>query len=206
VLVAGQVEIQRDLPPRPAPQEPIATFRAGVRAIQIDAVVTDNDGNPVRGLTIDDFEITERGKPRPITTFEAVDIPIETQPPDLADSDVVTNEGQGRVYLIVFDALSEPIHAQLAKRELRKFFDEHFGPNDTAAVMFLDKAHWSAGQDFTSNRRLLLKGIDSAVGGEDIVQPGSASPFASSKRSSRDHCRIPSSPTSLNQVCWPATA
>ena len=66
--------------PRPAPQEPIATFRAGVRAIQVDAVVTDDDGNPVRGLTADDFEITERGKPQPITTFEAVDIPIETQP------------------------------------------------------------------------------------------------------------------------------
>src|SRR5688572_17149124 len=101
VRVAGQVPIRREpLPPR-APQQPIATFRAGVRAIQIDAVVTDEDGNPVRGLTIDDFEITERGKPQPITTFEAVDIPIEAQLPDLADTDVVTNEGEGRIYLIV---------------------------------------------------------------------------------------------------------
>src|SRR5688572_23398760 len=163
-------------PARQTPQEPVATFRAGVRAIQVDAVVTDEQGNPVRGLTIEDFEITERGQPQPITTFEAVDLPIERQLPDLADADVVSNEGDGRIYLIVMDTIN-PRLAMNAKRELRKFFDEHFGPGDSAAIMFLGEAHSSAGQDFTSNRRLLIKGIDSYVGG-DGVAPGSASPFA----------------------------
>ena len=173
-------------PQPPAPQEPIATFRAGVRAIQIDAVVTDEAGNPVRGLTEDDFEVIERGKPQPITTFEAVDIPIETQEPDLADADVVSNEGDGRIYLIVVDSISA-INAALAKRQLRRFFDAHFGPGDTAAVMFLDKAHATAGQDFTSNRRLLIKGIDSFAGygegdvGGEQVKPGSASPLDTSE-------------------------
>jgi VWFA-related protein len=166
-------------PARQPPQEPIATFRAGVRAIPIDVVVTDQDGSPVRGLTVEDFEITERGRPQPITTFEAVDIPIERQLPDLADADVVTNEGDGRIYLIVFDSIS-PTHAAYAKRELRRFFDEHFGPSDSAAIMFLDKAHSTAGQDFTSNRRLLIAGIDSFTGDPDAtVVAGSASPFAS---------------------------
>ncbi len=31
-----------------------------------------------------------------------------SQPPDLADSDVVTNEGDGRIYLIAIDAISAP--------------------------------------------------------------------------------------------------
>jgi VWFA-related protein len=164
-------------PARQPPQEPVATFRAGVRAIPIDVVVTDQDGNPVRGLTVEDFEITERGRPQPITTFEAVDIPIERQLPDLADADVVTNEGDGRIYLIVIDAIS-PTYGMYAKRELRKFFDQHFGPNDSAAIMFLDKAHSNAGQDFTSNRRLLIKGIDSIVGSPDgRAAAGSASLF-----------------------------
>ena len=187
----GRQQPPQDEPPQkesqkePAPQEALPTFRAGVRAIQIDAVVTDEDGNPVRGLTEDDFEITERGRPQPITTFEAVDLPIETQLADLSDADVVTNEGDGRVYLIVIDSISA-VNAAYAKRELRKFFDQHFGPNDTAAVMFLDRAHTTAGQDFTSNRRLLIKGIDSAVGygeedvGGEKVVPDSASPFAPS--------------------------
>lgn len=181
ILVAGQVA--RPGPPPvqgPDQQEPIATFRAGVRAIQVDAVVTDMDGNPVRGLTAEDFEITEKGKPQTITTFEAVDIPIETQLPDLADADVVTNEGDGRIYLIVIDNVSSA-NAAYAKREFRKFFEGHFGPNDSAAIMFLDRAHATAGQDFTSNRRLLIKGIDSAVGyaeGENEAVPvGSASPI-----------------------------
>jgi VWFA-related protein len=183
ILAAGQVpRIQLPgAPPGPQPvqrpdqQEPVATFRAGVRAIQIDAVVTDAAGNPVRGLTEADFEILEKGRPQPITTFEAVDIPIEAQLPDLADADVVTNEGDGRIYLIVIDSISVE-NAPLAKRELRQFFAEHFGPSDTAAIMFLDKAHSNAGQDFTSNRRLLIKGVDSIIGDEPVV-PGSASPF-----------------------------
>jgi VWFA-related protein len=169
-------------PKQGEPQEPIATFRAGVRAIQVDAVVTDEDGNPVRGLTADDFELTEKGRPQAITTFEAVDIPIEEQPPDLADSDVVTNEGDGRIYLIVLDAISAA-NATLAKRELRTFFDDHFGPSDVAAVMLLDRGDAKSGQDFTSNRRLLIQGIDRFIGyneneaGEAVV-PGSASPFS----------------------------
>jgi VWFA-related protein len=187
----GQTPTEKSEPqePRPAPQESIATFRAGVRAIQIDAVVTDEDGNPVRGLTIDDFEITERGKPQPITTFEAVDLPIETLVPDLADADVVTNEGDGRIYLVVIDSIRAD-NAAYAKRELRRFFDDHFGPGDTAAIMFLDRAHSTAGQDFTSNRRLLIKGLDSFVGysdedvGKEKVEAGSASPFSPGSDSS----------------------
>jgi len=167
--------------PRPLPQEPIATFRSGVRAIQVDAVVTDEDGQPVRGLTETDFEIIEKGKPQAITTFEAVDIPIERQLPDLADSDVVTNEGDGRIYLIVIDAISAE-NGMYAKRILRRFFDEHFGPSDVASVMLLDRGHRNSGQDFTANRRLLIKGIDSFTGyseGEaETVKPGSASPLA----------------------------
>src|SRR5687767_2443511 len=195
MLVSGQVPgrggqpSSRQAPPQqpasqePAPQGPVATFRAGVRAIQIDAVVTDEDGNPVRGLTEEDFEITERGKPQPITTFEAVDLPIETQVPDLADADVVTNESDGRIYLIVIDSIRTD-NAAYAKRQLRRFFDDHFGPGDSAAIMFLDRGHSAAGQDFTSNRRLLIKGADSVVGfseddvGGEKVNPGSASPFA----------------------------
>ena len=179
-VLAGQ-----SLPPQrplPEPQEPVATFRSSVRAIQVDAVVTDEDGSPVRGLTEADFEIVEKGTPQAITTFEAVDIPIERQLPDLADSDVVTNEGDGRIYLIVLDVISTE-NGMYAKRILRRFFDNHFGPSDVAAVMLLDRGHRNTGQDFTSNRRLLIEGIDRYIGyppaeaPNDAVIPGSGSPF-----------------------------
>jgi hypothetical protein len=38
-----------------AAQQP--TFRVQIDAIELDAFVTDAQGNPVRGLTVDDFEI-----------------------------------------------------------------------------------------------------------------------------------------------------
>ncbi len=78
----------------------------------------------------------------------------------------------------------------MPKRILRRFFDEHFGPGDVAAVMLLDRGHTNSGQDFTSNRRLLINGIDRFIGyGEGELgqpSPGSASPFNNEMQSRRE--------------------
>ena len=44
-----------------------------VSVVNVDAIVTDKHGNPVRGLTKDDFEIYENGRLQPITNFSAFD-------------------------------------------------------------------------------------------------------------------------------------
>ena len=56
-----------------APQQP--TFRVQVDAVEIDASVTDAQGNVVTDLTRDDFEILEDGKPQTITSFALVNLP-----------------------------------------------------------------------------------------------------------------------------------
>src|SRR5205809_6935145 len=43
-----------------------------VRVTNVDVVVTDRAGNPVHGLTRDDFELLENGKPQTITNFYEV--------------------------------------------------------------------------------------------------------------------------------------
>jgi len=43
-----------------------------VSIVNVDAIVTDKQGNRVRGLTRDDFEIFENGKLQPITNFTGV--------------------------------------------------------------------------------------------------------------------------------------
>src|SRR5690242_17215465 len=97
VLIAGQ-----------APQEPPPTFRAGVEAVQLSVIVTDREGNPVSGLTADDFEILENKVARPITTFSAVDIPIERTERATVRRDVLSNDGPpGRLYVIAFDDMGE---------------------------------------------------------------------------------------------------
>ena len=55
------------------------TFRTQVDLVHFGVVVTDKQGAPISGLTLDDFEIKEAGKPQTIRFFAAGD--PETAPP-----------------------------------------------------------------------------------------------------------------------------
>jgi VWFA-related protein len=148
-----------------AQQTPTPTFRIQVDAIEIDAFVTDAQGNPVTGLTANDFQIFEDGKPQVITSFSQVDIPFERRAEPLNETslfptDTQSNErGEGRVYLFVLDEVA-PEHAIRSRAFLRSFLDQHFAANDRGAVVFLGKQDAGAAQMFTSNPRLLLAAID----------------------------------------------
>ncbi|MGB6975242.1 MAG: VWA domain-containing protein [Terracidiphilus sp.] len=48
----------------------VSTLRVTTRAVLVDVIVTDKNGNPVKGLTKDDFAIVEDGKPQAISYFE----------------------------------------------------------------------------------------------------------------------------------------
>ncbi len=56
--------------PAPSTQKP-PVFRGGVDLVQIDVVVLDADGQPVRGLTKDDFTLFDRLVKQEIATFAA---------------------------------------------------------------------------------------------------------------------------------------
>ena len=114
------------------------TFRVRVDAIEIDAFVTDAQGNPVKGLTVDDFQILEDGKPQVIASFSQVDIPFEPRTESLdakaaVDPDVVSNvRSDGRAYLFMLDEVSAA-SALRARVFLRRFLQQHFAANDRGA-------------------------------------------------------------------------
>jgi VWFA-related protein len=54
-------------------QEPPQTFRTTTRLVEVPVVVTDRIGRAVAGLTRDDFELTEDGKPQAISVFDVLD-------------------------------------------------------------------------------------------------------------------------------------
>ena len=58
---------------------PSVTFQVEVNYVDVEAVVTDEKGNFVTGLTRDDFEILEDGKPQKVDMFTVVEIPIEKE-------------------------------------------------------------------------------------------------------------------------------
>jgi Ca-activated chloride channel family protein len=63
--------------PPPAPQEPVATLKLSTRIVGVSAVVLDNRGEPVKGLTKDDFALKEDGKEQDIRYFsEDSDLPL----------------------------------------------------------------------------------------------------------------------------------
>ncbi len=142
------------------------TFRASVETVVVDVVVTDRDGRPVPGLTADDFEIFENGRPQTISAFTPVDVPLERREriwPD-AEPDVQTNTSlPGRVYMFVLDGTVGRIQALRARHWLRLFFDDYFGDNDLATIV-VGRGLATDGQDFTSNRRLLLAAVDKFSG------------------------------------------
>lgn len=155
--------------PPVAPQPPV-TFRAEVNYVEVDARVLDEQGRFVTGLTQNDFQVFEEGKPQQVTAFSLVNIPVERAERPLFASkpiepDVQTNLGiDGRVYLIVLDDLHvNPLRSSLVKVAARRFVERYVGANDIAAVVHTG-GRGDAGQEFTSNPRLLLAAIDKFMG------------------------------------------
>jgi VWFA-related protein len=150
---------------------PSVTFQVEVNYVDVDAVVTDEQGNFVPNLTREDFEVFEDGKPQKIEMFSYVELPVERSDrfavlgrPVSTDTRSNTRPFDGRVYVIVMDDLDiSPLRGGLVKRAAREFVDRHFGANDLAAVVYTS-GRTDATQDFTSDRGLLVAAIDKFVG------------------------------------------
>jgi VWFA-related protein len=162
--------IAQQAPAASGQEPPPVTFRVEVNYVEIDAVVTDAQGNVVSNLTADDFDLVEDGKPQKITAFSLVNLPIERGERPLFAStpiepDVQTNNGgEGRIYLIVLDDLhTAPLRAARVKASLHRFFEQNFGRNDLAAIVYTGGRSRDS-QDFTNSTRLLLSSVDKFTG------------------------------------------
>jgi VWFA-related protein len=157
--------------PPPSDQTPTPTFKAEVEYVEVDALVTDQQGRFVRDLKKEDFQVFEDGRRQTISTFSLVDIPRE--PPDRPlfssvpiEPDVKSNERpfDGRVYVMVLDDLhTDALRSQYVKRAARQFIERNLAANDLMAVVHTGGRSDSS-QEFTSNKRLLLASVDKFMG------------------------------------------
>jgi VWFA-related protein len=158
-------------PPQDPNQQPPLTFRAEVNYVEVDARVLDAQGRFVTGLSANDFQLLEDGKPQKVTVFSLVNLPVERAERPLFASkpiepDVQTNLStrEGRVYLIVLDDLHvHPLRSTRVKSAARQFVERYVGANDMAAVISTG-GRSETSQDFTTSHRLLLGAIDKFMG------------------------------------------
>jgi VWFA-related protein len=169
-LVAGVVVAQQSQQETPIAAAPPVTFRAEINFVEVDAFVTDADGNPVTDLTAADFEIFEDDEPQTIEVFTHVDIPIERAArPSFAteaiEPDVQSNASvEGRVYLFVLDSYHiDALRAERVRSSLTDFVQQRMGINDVAAIVYLG-GRPEDGQDFTNNTRLLTESVERFAG------------------------------------------
>lgn len=158
-------------PPRPTGEQPPITFKVEVNYVEIDAVVTDAQGNFVPDLTKDDFQVSEQGRPQTVSNFSLVDIPVQKFDPPLyktkpIEPDVRSNRNEfnGRIFVIVLDDLNVAFQRTArVKAGARQFIERYLGANDIAAIVTTGGSKRSA-QEFTSSRERLLSVVDRFMG------------------------------------------
>ncbi|MEA2344458.1 MAG: hypothetical protein QOF63_2627 [Thermoanaerobaculia bacterium] len=127
-----------------------------VSVVNVDVTVTDRRGQPVAGLTRNDFEVFEDGKPQTITNFylvenagvhEATNAAAETKPPE---------QRFRRKVLVLIDNRNTPKHARNeALAKLEQFIDAHFddGRYDWSIATVDSRVHLVL--PMTSDKRVL---------------------------------------------------
>jgi VWFA-related protein len=169
-LIALALLAQTPAQPPQSGQPPV-TFKVEVNYVEIDANVTDEQGNFAHNLTKDDFQVLEDGQPQTLTAFSMVNIPVERVDPPLFSKvaippDVVSNKDpfEGRVFVLVIDDLHTRFNRTARTRAAaRQFVERYVGANDIVAVVNTSGFGKSM-QDFTNNRALALRAIDRAMG------------------------------------------
>jgi VWFA-related protein len=166
VVLAGALVAQQ---PSPPPEEPGLVVRVTTRMVQVDTVVLDKEGHPVKGLKADDFTVTEDGVRQRIASFSerisepATPAPSPVLPPHVTTNRPVvtqTNAENGTVAVLLLDGLNTPPQDRIyVKQQMLKFLARQYDPNTKLAVIALGNK-LTVLQDFTHDPLLLRAALD----------------------------------------------
>jgi len=170
-------------------QQPAPVFRSGTEIVLVNVVVRDKSGAVVRGLTRDDFSITEDDKPQTITTFDfeqldTADAAIAAAPEPAtilpekpaakpaaaaAPLPAAKIDMRGRRLIVLFFDLSsmQPEEVDRAVKAAHDYVDHKLAPTDLIAVASFSTS-LTVNQDFTADHDTLDAAID-AFGGNNAA-------------------------------------
>jgi VWFA-related protein len=164
---------------RPEPRQTSSqdgVIRINVNLVQVDAVVTDGGGKPVKDLSAEDFEVLQDGKPQVITNFAFINVrdrsvkvapapkaavqPKNAPPPPPPPPIALRPEQIRRTIAIVVDDLALSFDSTVRLRDsLKKWLDREMQPGDLVAVIRTSAGMGSL-QQFTANKQVLSAAID----------------------------------------------
>ncbi|MGC2638252.1 MAG: VWA domain-containing protein, partial [Acidobacteriaceae bacterium] len=155
------------------------TFKVNSDLVLTNVVVRDKKtGELVKGLTEKDFTISEDGKPQHIVSFDFENVdqaaPLNEATIDASAPNGVFGAKNGtatqeqlrnhRLIVMFFDITSmQPEDLDRAQDAARNYVNKQMHPADLVAVVSLDNT-LSLDQDFTANKQLLLKAVNSYSG------------------------------------------
>jgi VWFA-related protein len=167
------------------PQPP--TFRARADLVQVDVVVVDAKGDPVRGLRAADFTLFDRKKPQEIANFDEVSHarPVAAAgaaaPPRIVAQDVSSNQTvqAHRLIVMVIDDLHIYKERTARAREIAARVLDDLGHQSSMAVLFTSGEHST---QVVQDRARLAAAVDTLRGRQSWRRP---TPAVDRQRSGR---------------------
>ena len=123
-------------------EQPTAVIRATTRLVQVSVVVQDKKGNPVVGLTNDDFTLFDDHVPQSIAVFAQAGGPRTSSPPKALSPNVYSNRADdnrvpGDVTVVLLDILNTPMENQAYARGQVASLLARLQPQDHVAIYVL---------------------------------------------------------------------
>ena len=156
LLLAGfGVSYAQDEPAEtPTEQEDEYFETVEVNVVNVEVFVTDKKGNPITGLTKDDFEIFEDKRPIAVTNFYAVEdrrrlgveapVAPEAEPrlPSASRAEVPLIPVEDRLHLVIYiDNFNiRPFNRNRVFRRLRTFLRQNLNPQDQVMLVSYDRS------------------------------------------------------------------
>jgi VWFA-related protein len=152
---------------QPAGQVPV--FQATSRLVQLDVVVTDKSGTPIRNLRKEDFAILQDGRPQVVHVFEAHDgseaAEEKLNQPSVAEvgTNTYSNMPAGNLSqaktILFFDEWNTPLQdQQIARNQLKKVAKQL--PKGQPVALFVLNERLMMTQPFTSDPEQILTAIN----------------------------------------------
>jgi VWFA-related protein len=175
-LVGAALALAQSVPPPPAPPaqtNPNApALKVTSRVVQVNVIVQDKNGQPVTGLTRDDFTILDQGQTQTIASFAEQTNRVTAAMASASAANTFSNRAQERygappnVSVILIDSLNmldnygevSRSNMSMARAQVVKFLAK-VQPQDRVALYFLSNKIYIL-HDFTNNTAELLRAMD----------------------------------------------